>query len=236
MSQYLITGTSRGIGLELTRQLLAAGQSVVAAARDPESAAGLKALQRDYSKTLKLVKLDVSNEQSIAELPAQLKDLAVIDVLINNAGVFNGPSNPSRESPSFGQTPVSDLREVFETNAVGPFLVTRALLPWLQKSKQASVAHITSLMGSIADNSSGGYYAYRMSKAALNMFNKSFSKDHPQITSVVLHPGWVRTDMGGPSATLAVEDSARGLLNVIASLNASNSGHFYDYSGRELKW
>ena len=85
-------------------------------------------------------------------------------------------------------------------------------------------------------NNSGGYYAYRMSKAALNMFNKSFSKDHPKITTVVLHPGWVRTDMGGPNATLATQDSAQGLLKVIAGLNASKSGRFYDYSGRELPW
>src|SRR5262249_2933625 len=121
-------------------------------------------------------------------------------------------------------------------NSVVPFEMTQALLPYLKKSKQPKVIHITSLMGSIEDNSSGGYYAYRASKAALNMINKSLTRDHSWLTSVVMHPGWVQTDMGGPQAPTSTRDSAQGIWQVINGLGSEKSGHFYDFKGKELPW
>ena len=114
--------------------------------------------------------------------------------------------------------------------------VTRAFLPHLRQSAQPKLIHITSLMGSIADNESGGYYGYRMSKAALNMFNKSFAIDYPEVISLVVHPGWVKTDMGGPQAPLPPEIAVRGILSVVNRATTKQTGKFFDYEGNELPW
>ena len=114
--------------------------------------------------------------------------------------------------------------------------VTRALLPNLRMAKAPKVINITSRMGSIDDNTSGGYYGYRMSKTALNMFNSSFSREFKDILAVVMHPGWVKTDMGGPSAPTEIYDSVKGLLSVINSLSLKDSGRFVDFRGEGIKW
>lgn len=131
---------------------------------------------------------------------------------------------------------IADMEMTFRTNTFSPVVVVKTFLPNLKRGKSPRLINITSLMGSIADNSSGGYYAYRMSKTALNMFAKSFSIDYPDIITLTLHPGWVRTNMGGPEAPTLPRESARGLYALIKQAHKDQSGHFMDFRGKELPW
>jgi NAD(P)-dependent dehydrogenase (short-subunit alcohol dehydrogenase family) len=220
----VITGANRGIGLELARQASAAGATVVATAREPEKAAELNALD------VRVEQLDVADADSVARFARSLGDLAV-DVLINNAGVGVG-------HPSLEELDPESLVPMFRVNAVGPLRVTQALLPHLRRGKEKRVVQMTSRMGSIDDNSSGGAYAYRASKAALNMINKSLALDlaGEGFTCIVTHPGWVTTDMGGQGAPLSVQESAAGLLKVVDGLTQDDNGRFLMWSGEELPW
>ena len=128
------------------------------------------------------------------------------------------------------------VEKVFRTNVIGPFVLCQKALPFLEQSSQPKIVQITGQMGSIADNSSGGSYAYRISKAALNMFNKSLSVDYPKIASIVVHPGWVKTVMGGPNSTMSIEMSVKGILKVIDDLTLAQSGKFLNSRGAELPW
>lgn len=220
----VITGTSRGIGLELTRLALTAGHEVIAVARQPEKAPGLLKLKGDFKDKLELVTADLQSTGAAETVAAMAQDWGVVDILVNNAGIMR--QGTSR----------ADFADSYLVNAVVPFEVTKALLPFLQKSKAPKVAQITSLMGSIGDNTSGGYYAYRSSKAALNMITMSLAKDHPNITFAVLHPGWVKTDMGGEQAPIAVTESAQGLWRVIEGLTPAKTGGFFDFRGKSLPW
>lgn len=223
MPTVLITGTNRGIGLELTRQYAAEGWRVHACARDLAKAAALKEVRGDIT----LHELDVADETEIAALVRALQGQP-IDLLINNAGV-GGNDEATDPDPWL---------EVFRVNSIAPVRVLEALLPNLQRSKDPRVLNLTSLMGSIADNSSGGSYAYRSSKAALNAAMKSLAIDlKPRgITIAVMHPGWVKTDMGGPGAPVTPKASAEGLRRVIAALKPSDSGAFLNYDGAKLPW
>lgn len=226
----MVTGANRGIGLELTQQLLADEYSVIATARSLDSANALQKLERDYPKQIRLESLDVSKDSSVQHLRKRMSDTSQLDLLVSNAGIFKSGGS------GFETEKTDDLIESFNTNAVGPLRVAQALLPWLQKSSLPIVANITSLMGSIDDNTSGGYYSYRMSKTALNMFNKSFSIDYPKIVSVVIHPGWVQTDMGGPNAKITTKESASGILKVLKGLKIAQTGKFLSYEGKEIRW
>jgi NAD(P)-dependent dehydrogenase (short-subunit alcohol dehydrogenase family) len=150
-----------------------------------------------------------------------------VDLLINNAGVLFNQDN-------FTIMNFEQIRQSFEVNTILPMRVCQALHPLLRKGSR--VVQITSLMGSIADNESGGYYGYRMSKAALNMFNRSYSIDFPEFTSVVLHPGWVKTEMGGQSAPVTPSESVAGMMGIIEKLSTEQSGKFFDFEGNELPW
>lgn len=222
--KVLITGCSRGIGLELCAQALAGKNDVLAVARNPDSAKELLSLKKKYPDHLQTFTADVTNPEAPSMIANRLKNWGALDLLINNAGVFCKDAK------------FEDFEESFRVNTIAPFLLTEALLPLLKKSNAPKAIAITSRMGSIADNTSGSYYAYRSSKAALNMINKSLSIDHPWLTAVVIHPGWVQTDMGGAGATLSVNDSARGIWSVIQDLSKESSGSFFDYSGKELPW
>lgn len=220
--KILITGTSRGIGLELVRQALDRGDSVIAVARKPESSDGLTNLKNKFAEKLHLVTIDLKSDdapQAIASIVGQ--DL---DLLINNAGILLE-----------GQS-VDDFMESFRVNSVAPFLLTQALLPALKKSRRPRVIQMTSKMGSIADNKSGGHCVYRASKAALNMINQCISRDNPWLTSAVVHPGWVKTDMGGQGAPITPEDSAKGIWRLGLELQPAQSGKFFDFTGEELPW
>lgn len=226
---FVITGTSHGIGLEMVRQLSEKGQRICALARNPKKSQALMELKSKYAGQISLFDVDVTSDEDVQSFLKDLKDDTVVDVLINNAGIYGANEN-------FEDLSLDDIQRTFATNALGPMRLTRALLPYLRKAENPKVIHITSVMGSIADNSGGGSYGYRISKAALNMFHKSFSVEFPDVMSLVIHPGWVKTKMGGPQAPLEPASSVSGILSVIDKATHKDSGKFLDYNGNELPW
>jgi NAD(P)-dependent dehydrogenase (short-subunit alcohol dehydrogenase family) len=223
MHTVLITGANRGIGLELVRQYAEDGWRVHACARDPKAATELAAIKGEIT----MHRLDVADERQIAHLVKELKGDA-IDILINNAGV-GGPDD---------STDPEEWLRVFHINTIAPVRIAEALLPNLEMGGGRIVLSLTSRMGSIADNGSGGSYAYRSSKAALNAAMKSLAVDWKRrgIIVVVAHPGWVKTDMGGPSAQISPQRSVAGLRQKLSTLKPADSGSFFNYDGSALPW
>lgn len=228
-----VTGASRGLGLEFARQWLVAGHRVFALARDPRGSKGLARLERDHPDSLVTVACDVSDDDSVHEAARAVGERTDgLDIVLNNAGVGGWRGG-------IEDLDLDDVRRVLEVNALGPLRVTRAFLPLLRRGRpQRRLVHITSLMGSIGDNQTGGSYPYRISKAALNMISVNLAHElrADGIASVVLHPGWVRTDMGGRGATLPVEDAVGALIDTIDDLTLEHSGGFYDRLGEPLPW
>jgi NAD(P)-dependent dehydrogenase (short-subunit alcohol dehydrogenase family) len=223
-----ITGANRGIGLELVRQLLGRGDTVHAGVRNPKSAEALQRLQREHTDRLSVLSLDVSDDASVRAFSKAIPP--PLDVLINNAGVFG-------EYSSLEETDLDAALEVYSVNALGPLRVTRALLPQLRAGSTRKILHVTSGMASIGDNSSGNAYAYRMSKAALNMASRNLAVElrEESFVSCVINPGWVKTDMGGKSAPTEVGDSVKGILQQLDRMAPDVSGEFLDWSG-DKKW
>jgi NAD(P)-dependent dehydrogenase (short-subunit alcohol dehydrogenase family) len=223
-NNYVITAANRGLGLEFARQLAARGERVIATAREPETATALNKLD------VQVEQLDVTDPDSVARFGDTLA-AEPVDVLINNAGV--GVRSRSLERVDF-----DDMLHFFDVNAVGPLRVTRALLPGLRAGSGKKIVNITSRMGSIDDNTSGGAYEYRASKAALNMVTRSLALDYAGegFVCVVLHPGWVQTDMGGSGAPVKPEDSISGMLRIIGRLSPEYNGEFLDFTGASLPW
>lgn len=230
-STYFITGCNRGLGLEFVRQLLARGQRVIATCRDIATSTDLTALTLKHSGQLSLVEMDVSDEASMREAVALLNDEA-IDVFINNAGMY-GPRDAN-----FGNVDGPAMAEVLYTNAVAPVLLTQLLIDNVRKGIGKKLVFVSSKMGSIADNGRGGSYIYRSSKTALNSIVKSLALDlAPEgIAVATLHPGWVRTDMGGPNGLIDAPESVSGMLNVIDGLSVANTGQFFNYDGATIAW
>lgn len=226
MPTVLITGANRGIGLEFARQYRDEGWEVIATCRSPESATELKELGVEIDR------LDVGNGEDVLELARRLSGRS-IDLLVNNAGIYG-----DRESQSFGSVDAEEWLRVLRVNVVGPLKVAEAFLPHLEKSGGGTIACISSKMGSIADNTSGGSYIYRSSKAALNMVVRGMGRDLAErgIVVLALHPGWVRTRMGGPSALITPAQSVEGMRQVIAGAGAERSGGFFSYDGQEIPW
>ncbi|MGF1713831.1 SDR family oxidoreductase [Photobacterium chitinilyticum] len=226
----LITGANRGVGLALVEVYLAAGWQVNACCRRTNHASELKHLQA-HTDSLTLHELDVTDHQAITALSQELADIP-FDLLINNAGYY-GP-----KSYGFGNTDADEWRKVFEINTIAPLKLAEAFYPQLIANTPGIIANISSKVGSMTENTSGGGYIYRSSKAALNSVAKSLSNDlSPQgIISVALHPGWVQTEMGGPNAILSTCDSAQKLKTVIDNLTTKQSGGFYNYDGSVIPW
>ena len=227
MPSVLITGANRGLGLEFTRQFAADGWRVFAACRDPAGARDLAAVEGDVSAET----LDVDDGPQVAALANKLSGQP-IDVLINNAGIY-GPKDVTRD------TVVYDAwGQVFRTNAMSPLAVSAAFAANVAQGGQKKIITLSSIMGSIAENDSSGDFIYRSSKAAVNAVMKSLAGDLKSegITVAVLHPGWVRTDMGGPGAAIEAPESVTGMRAVIAGLKESDSGRFLNYDGTEIPW
>ncbi len=223
--KVIITGASKGIGLELCHVALQKKFAVCAFARHASSSPGLKKLSADFGENLQSFDLDVTSGDAANRILNAIKAWNCVDVLINNAGVLEQ------------DTTEEALMHSFRVNSVAPLLLTTALMPLLKTSNKPVVANITSRMGSISDNGSGGYYGYRASKTALNMLSKSVAIDNPWLTAIVIHPGWVQTDMGGSAAPVPAADSAKGIWNVIETARKnSSSGKFFDYMGEALPW
>jgi len=232
MKTTLITGANRGIGLEFARQYAEDGWHVLACCRHPDTADALNKLSSQYPELIKIHPLDVADHAQIERLAQTLANES-IDLLINNAGI-----NPASDASGFGHTNYAEWMSAFSINTMAPLKMAEAFAKQIARSKQKTIITLTSLMGSIADNSSGGSYLYRTSKTAANMVVKSLAIDLRQqgIIAVAFHPGWVKTDMGGPNAMISAAQSVTGMRQVISSLTVAGSGKFYDYEGNVLPW
>lgn len=223
MTTYLITGANRGIGLELVKQLRARGDTVIATTRTGSDADLAAAGAR-------VVKLEVSDEDSIAALASTLASTP-IDVLINNAGV--GSQASSIKDQSF-----EELSRVFTVNAFAPILLAKACLPALRAGQRRVIMNVSSQLASISTNNGGSSYPYRGSKTALNQLTMCLANElRPEnFCCVSVHPGWVRTDMGGPKAPMLPPDSARHLITLADRLTPADSGKFLNYDGATMAW
>lgn len=226
----LITGSNRGIGLELVNQYAAQGWQVHACCRHPDQANALNLLADKHSN-ITLHVLDVTQQEQRQDLAAELQDRA-IDILFNNAGIY-GPYDAV-----FGNTDESAWLECLRTNVIAPMKMMEAFLPHVTASRHRLIAALSSKMGSMADNGSGGSYIYRSSKAALNAVMKSASIDlAPRGVKVaILHPGWVKTDMGGPNAEITVTESVSRMREILARVTPETSGTFFDIDGSVIPW
>ena len=222
MSTYLVTGANRGIGLEICRQLVARGEEVIAVCRSSSDELG--------SLGVEVVDgIDVSEPADAAALAGRLSGRQ-IDVLINNAGILR------RDGLSEIAASTDDLLVQFRTNSIGPILVTQALLSNLHRGSKVGI--VTSRMGSVTDNTSGGAYGYRMSKAAVNIAGVSLAHDLKDrgVAVALLHPGYVRTDMTGHEGFVDADESARGLIERMDELTLETSGGFWHANGETLPW
>ena len=227
----LITGANRGLGFEFARQYVADGWRVFAACRNPTTASELRRLAQGSGDLLNIIAMDVTDAESVRNAAIQLNDVA-IDVLINSAGIAGVPGQKT------GNVDYESWAHVFDVNTMGPLRVIESFADRIARSERRLVVTITSGMGSLADNTSGGSIAYRSSKAAVNMVMRSAAIDlAPRgITCVLVNPGWVRTDMGGPKAPLSPQESVTGMRGLIETFGPNQSGKFYNYEGREYPW
>ena len=225
MKNILITGANRGIGLKFA-EILSANNNIYATTRDITNADDLKKLDNT-----ELLELDLLNKDSIKSFCSELKDIP-LDMIINNAGIFQ-----DEQMEETILDPELWLDEIM-INAVGPVVLSQKLKENIMSGNDKKIIFISSQMGSIDDNYSGGYYFYRTSKSALNSAAKSLSIDWKAdgISVLMLHPGWVRTDMGGSNAKLDIDTSVSKMLDVINSLDMGKTGAFLNYEGKKLEW
>ncbi|HEV8624043.1 MAG TPA: SDR family oxidoreductase [Acidimicrobiia bacterium] len=240
MRRVVVTGANRGLGLEFARQLDAAGDEVVATTRHPKTADELNKLAATSGGRVTVVRLDVGDPADVEAAALHVGErFDAVDLLINNAGIWTAPDQTDRASSG----PLADLRpdavaEVLRINAVAPLAVTQALAPRLAAARRAVVVNLSSGLGSLQGATRRGNLAYGMSKAALNMLTRQLAAELAgQGTIVVsMSPGWVATDMGGPSAPLEPPESVKGMLNVLDALTPAQSGSFLDHAGAVLPW
>ena len=232
MQRIVVTGSSRGIGLEFVRQLLARGERVIAACRQPGKALKLTELAGANPGRLQILPLRLDNERSIHELAREAGMLTdAVDVLINNAGVLVSGER-------FGELTAATFNDTLMTNAVGALLLTQALAPLLERGTMPRIVNISSDLGSLAATQAFQTPSYCMSKAALNMATRLEAAELGARGMIVIsmNPGWVKTDMGGARAPLAVTDSVSGMLAVIDRLQPADNGSFLDHAGTALAW
>ena len=226
MSRVLITGASRGIGAELARQYAAAGDEVIACVRDVDAAPGLE----DVRDNVTVQQMDTGSPDSIAAAAAAIGD-GPIDVLINNAGAMGGLSQ------SVDNLDIEEWHRSLDVNTIGPLLIARSFKANLAASGDGKLMNVTSQLAA-STWPLGGMYIYSSTKAALCKVAQALAidwKDEP-ITVALMHPGWVKTDMGGPHAAITPEESASGIREVIAGLTKADSGKFYQWNGDIHPW
>ncbi len=226
----LITGANRGIGLTLTEQFAADDWQVLACCRNPADAEQLQLLA-EGNPTIEIHALDVTDYKQMATLADQLGNRP-IDILLSNAGIYGS------KGVGFGEVDAKEWRQVLEVNTIAPLMLVQTFVEQVAASQRKLVAVISSKVGSIADNSSGGSYVYRSSKTAVNQVVKSLSIDlsSRDITVISLHPGWVQTDMGGPNAEISPDESVSGLKSILQSAGLSQSGQFIEFNGKSIPW
>ena len=230
MTNVLITGANRGLGLGFVKNYLGKNVNVGSTTRDIKGSKELLALKEIFRDKLEIFELDLIKE-SAGDTIANLIGDRPIDILINNAGV--GSTNQHFEAVS-----PKPWLEVLKVNLIAPLMITQSIINNVKKGSDKKIYFLSSQLGSIGDNASGGMYIYRSSKTGLNQVVKSLSVDlKPQgITVVSLHPGWVKTDMGGPNAPVSIDESIEGMMQVIDSTDIRDTGRFLNYDGKELPW
>ncbi len=230
MPKVLITGCNRGIGLELTRQYLQAGWQVIATVREPANAVKLKELWRAHEDGLRIYALNVADHVQLDALARELGD-ETLDVLINNAGAMG-------HQPPLGSIDYIAWNQLFAVNTMAPAKMVEAFGPLIGRGERKLIVNISTRMASMTDNTSGGAYAYRSTKAGLNAVTRSLAIDLAAdgITVIAVHPGWVQTDMGGEGAQLRIPDSATALRALFDRAGPAESGRFFNYDGQELPW
>jgi NAD(P)-dependent dehydrogenase (short-subunit alcohol dehydrogenase family) len=234
MDTILITGSNRGIGLGLTKTLLAGGHTVIAAARRPDESTELKALKKQHTNAITLLKCDVDDAAGVREAAKQLqKHHGRLDVIVNNAAIF-----PEEGDESILEMDLKLIERAFKTNVIGAARVVQSFGPLLLKSNRPRILNVSSSLGSISDKHDHGNYAYSISKAALNMFSRTCAAELRSKNAVVvaISPGWVRTDMGGKNADISVEESAEALAHAIATIGPDENGKFLDRHGKSGKY
>lgn len=240
MPTVLVTGAARGLGLELARQYAADGWTVLACVRAPSGAQALAAQVAGLAGRVEVHALDLDEHATVDALAARLAGRP-IDVLLNAAGIM-GRGSFAAEGLAFGRFGSSDFDDwvrVLRVNTLGPMKMAEAFVGHVAASQQKKIVALSSIVGSIAGNRAGSLYAYRASKAALNAIMRSMAIDLQKSHGIVaapVHPGWVRTDMGGPHADLDAATSVAGIRKVIAGLDAARAGRFWAYDGSELPW
>lgn len=234
----LVTGSNRGIGLEMVRQLAPRARHVIATCRRPDAADALHALAEKHPETIDIRTLDVSDPEEIDRLRSDVAaSYDALHLLLNNAGVNGGGT-----SDTFDSVDMETLVHTFRVNAAGPHLMAKAFAPLLKagaKEGESVIVNITSQLGSI-ENTKGRatWQSYRASKAALNMLSR-LQANHFEgsgVIAVAVHPGWVQTDMGGSNAAITPETSVRGILNVARSASPGDAGRFLTHDGNTLPW
>ena len=230
MTNVVITGANRGLGLGFVKNYLAKNVNVVSTTRDLKRSKELLAIKERFPNNLEIFELDLLKESAGYTVANFLGDRP-IDILIINAGVGSNNQYLQAVSPK-------PWMEVLKVNLIAPLMVTQSIIDNVKKGSDKKIYFLSSQLGSIADNTSGGMYIYRSSKTGLNQVVKSLSVDlKPQgITVVSLHPGWVKTDMGGPNAPVSIDESIEGMMNVIETTNINDSGRFLNFDGKELSW
>ena len=231
MKKILVTGANRGLGLGLVKKFLKNNEKVICTTRNISKSKELILCKEKYNDNLEICELDLLDKDSPNILSNFLGD-ETIDLFINNAGVIG------HSAQHFKSVSLNHWLEVLKINLIAPLLITQSIIKNIEKSSERKIYFISSKVGSIEDNKSGGMYIYRSSKTALNQVVKSLSIDlKPLGISVIsLHPGWVRTEMGGPNALISVEESVNGMVGVISKTSIINSGQFINYDGTRLPW
>tara|TARA_R110001583_G_scaffold8952_2_gene42227 strand:- start:2430 stop:3122 length:693 start_codon:yes stop_codon:yes gene_type:complete len=230
MATVFITGANRGLGLEFVKQYAQKGHNVIACSRNFSQATELSQLAALHTN-IQLYELNVTDEDQISELTTVFKNQP-IDVLIHNAGVGGF------QCEALGDMDQKGWLEVLTVNTVSPMLITQALLANILASKAKTIIGLTSILASIDDNNSGGRYSYRASKAALNQIIKSLACELSDdgVKAAVIHPGWVKTEMGGADGKITPAQSITGMMKVIENLQTKHSGSFFVYDGTQLPW
>lgn len=229
--RVLITGASRGIGLEMVKQAVRKRWRVFACVRDPHSPEKLFEVARMSGGLVSVHILDVADSAQIQALAYELKH-EPLDILINNAGTYGSMEH------NFGEVDVDSWLQTFRINTIAPLKIAETLYPNLKAGNRKLIVNISSKMGSIDDNGSGGSYIYRSSKCALNAVMKSMAIDlgSEGFTCVNLHPGWVKTEMGGPNAEITTAESVKAMFDILDSVTHADSGKFYDIDGSLIPW
>ncbi|XP_017778735.1 PREDICTED: C-factor [Nicrophorus vespilloides] len=247
MNSIVVTGCNRGLGLGLVRSLVGRQdppRTLIATCRDPDKAQELREIAEKH-RNVHILSLNVRNYDSFKDFATQVSEIVKDDglnVLFNNAGV-------SPKYTRINYVKVDQLLETFQTNTVAPIMLTKALLPLIKKAseknaglkmscKRAAIINMSSILGSIESNKDGGLYPYKCSKAALNMATASLALDlkKDDVLVVSLHPGWVKTDMGGNNAPLGVDTSTESLVDLLHDMGPAHNGGFYQWDGKQLPW